>query len=39
MVDRYSSDFPTDWQLINKKQRPEPDKGGNARLGYGLDLI
>ena len=31
--------IPKEWQLINRTRRPDTDKGGNARLGYGLDLI
>ena len=31
--------IPKEWQLINRTRRPDIDKGGNARLGYGLDLI
>ncbi|MGN0394775.1 MAG: hypothetical protein ACI4EF_05385 [Coprococcus sp.] len=31
--------IPTEWQLINKYRRPAEKKGGNARLGYGIDLI
>jgi len=32
-------EFPQEWQLINKGRRPEKRIGGNARFGYGLDLI
>ncbi len=32
-------EFPQEWQLINKCRRPEKRIGGNARFGYGLDLI
>lgn len=31
--------IPKEWQLINRTRRPDTDEGGNARLGYGLDLI
>lgn len=30
---------PKEWQLINESRRPGKDKGGNGKLGYGLDLI
>lgn len=30
---------PKEWQLINKSRRPKTKKGGNGKLGYGLDLI
>lgn len=32
-------EFPQEWQLINKCRRPEKRIGGNAKFGYGLDLI
>lgn len=32
-------EFPQEWQLINKCRRPEKRTGGNAKFGYGLDLI
>ena len=32
-------EFPQEWQLINKGRRPEKRIGGNAKFGYGLDLI
>lgn len=35
----YYSFLPQEWQLINRSRRPVERKGGNARLGYGLDLI
>ena len=47
VVDRDSNDisnelmleFPQEWQLINRQRRPSRRVGGNARFGYGLDLI
>lgn len=33
------TEFPQEWQLINKCRRPEKRIGGNAKFGYGLDLI
>ncbi len=35
----YWSLIPPEWQIINHSRRPVEKKGGNARLGYGLDLI
>ena len=32
-------EFSQEWQLINKCRRPEKRIGGNAKFGYGLDLI
>ena len=32
-------EFPQEWQLINKCRRPEKRISGNAKFGYGLDLI
>ena len=32
-------EFPKEWQLINKSRRPTSRIGGNAKFGYGLDLI
>ena len=31
--------FPQEWQLINRSRRPASRIGGNAKFGYGLDLI
>ena len=31
--------FPKEWQLINRSRRPTSRIGGNAKFGYGLDLI
>jgi hypothetical protein len=31
--------FEGDWNLIDRKQRPGKQIGGNATFGYGLDLI
>ena len=36
---RIIEEFPLEWQLINRNRRPEGKRGGNAALGYGLDLI
>ncbi len=38
-VTEYWSFMPTEWQIINNARRPVEKKGGNARFGYGLDLI
>lgn len=32
-------EFPQEWQLINRSRRPTSRIGGNAKFGYGLDLI
>ena len=32
-------EFPQEWQLINRSRRPASRIGGNAKFGYGLDLI
>lgn len=32
-------EFPKEWQLINRSRRPTSRIGGNAKFGYGLDLI
>ena len=32
-------EYPQEWQLINRNRRPVKNIGGNARFGYGLDLI
>ncbi|RGG99788.1 hypothetical protein DWW60_03405 [Coprococcus sp. AF16-22] len=32
-------EFPKEWQLINRSRRPASRIGGNAKFGYGLDLI
>lgn len=32
-------EFPQEWQLINRSRRPTSWIGGNAKFGYGLDLI
>ena len=32
-------EFPQEWQLINRGRRPVSRIGGNAKFGYGLDLI
>lgn len=32
-------EFPNEWQLINRSRRPTSRIGGNAKFGYGLDLI
>ena len=32
-------EFPREWQLINRSRRPTSRIGGNAKFGYGLDLI
>ena len=32
-------EFPKEWQLINRSRRPTSRTGGNAKFGYGLDLI
>ncbi len=32
-------EFPQEWQLINRSRRPTRRIGGNAKFGYGLDLI
>ena len=32
-------EFPQVWQLINRSRRPTSRIGGNAKFGYGLDLI
>lgn len=32
-------EFPQEWQLINRIRRPTSRIGGNAKFGYGLDLI
>lgn len=32
-------EFPQEWQLINISRRPASRIGGNAKFGYGLDLI
>lgn len=32
-------EFPQKWQLINRSRRPTSRIGGNAKFGYGLDLI
>ena len=32
-------EFPKEWQLINRSRRPASWIGGNAKFGYGLDLI
>ena len=32
-------EFPQEWQLINRSSRPTSRIGGNAKFGYGLDLI
>ncbi len=32
-------EFPQEWQLINGSRRPTSRIGGNAKFGYGLDLI
>ena len=31
--------LPQEWQLINRSRRPASRIGGNAKFGYGLDLI
>lgn len=33
------AEFPQEWQLINRSRRPTSRIGGNAKFGYGLDLI
>ena len=33
------AEFPQEWQLINRGRRPVSRIGGNAKFGYGLDLI
>lgn len=33
------AEFPQEWQLINRSRRPTRRIGGNAKFGYGLDLI
>lgn len=33
------AEFPQEWQLINRSRRPASRIGGNAKFGYGLDLI
>lgn len=38
-VTEYWSFMPPEWQIINNARRPVEKKGGNARFGYGLDLI
>ncbi len=32
-------EFPKEWQIINRSRRPASRIGGNAKFGYGLDLI
>ena len=32
-------EFPQEWQLINRSRTPTSRIGGNAKFGYGLDLI
>ena len=32
-------EFPQEWQLINRSRRPTSRIGGDAKFGYGLDLI
>lgn len=32
-------EFPQEWQLINRSRIPTSRIGGNAKFGYGLDLI
>ena len=32
-------EFPQEWKLINRSRRPASRIGGNAKFGYGLDLI
>lgn len=32
-------EFSQEWQLINRSRRPTSRIGGNAKFGYGLDLI
>ena len=32
-------EFPQEWQLINRSRRATSRIGGNAKFGYGLDLI
>ena len=32
-------EVPQEWQLINRSRRPTSRIGGNAKFGYGLDLI
>lgn len=32
-------EFPQEWQLINRSRRPTSRIGGNAKFGYGLNLI
>lgn len=33
------AEFHQEWQLINRSRRPTSRIGGNAKFGYGLDLI
>ena len=36
---RTSQELMVEWQLINRSRRPTSRIGGNAKFGYGLDLI
>ena len=38
-MDELMMEYPQEWQLINRSRRPVKNIGGNARFGYGLDLI